>query len=229
MLQYTVLPQNDVEKSSDFKSDNNDPLVISENRCGTVLSYVVSSLAVLFSYCLVFFTLPISIWFCFKNLLQWERIVVYRLGKLQEVKGPGNIFIFPWLDDYTKLDLRTKVISFPPKLVRPDTRPAIFLSVFNFAYFVFLQFLTLDEATAKAGCNVFYRICDPVMYVSQVKDPELAGLKKLAAAICLKHMEQSNVTDLETKEKIPSVHGRIQKELNVITSVWGIEISSVEM
>jgi len=206
MLQYTVLPQNDVEKSSDFKSDNNDPLVISENRCGTVLSYVVSSLAVLFSYCLVFFTLPISIWFCFKNLLQWERIVVYRLGKLQEVKGPGNIFIFPWLDDYTKLDLRTKVISFPPKL-----------------------FLTLDEATAKAGCNVFYRICDPVMYVSQVKDPELAGLKKLAAAICLKHMEQSNVTDLETKEKIPSVHGRIQKELNVITSVWGIEISSVEM
>lgn len=78
---------------------------------------IVSNLALIFSYILVFFTLPISIWFCFKNLPQWERIVIYRMGKLQGVKGPGNIFLIPWLDSCSKLDLRTQLICHPLKQV----------------------------------------------------------------------------------------------------------------
>lgn len=78
---------------------------------------LISNLALIFSYILVFFTLPISIWFCFKNLSQWERIVIYRMGKLQGVKGPGNIFLIPWLDSCSKLDLRTQLICHPLKQV----------------------------------------------------------------------------------------------------------------
>lgn len=73
----------------------------------------IAKLALILSYLLVFFTLPISIWFCFKTLPQWERVVVYRLGKLKGVKGPGNIFLIPWLDSYSKLDLRTQLICHP--------------------------------------------------------------------------------------------------------------------
>jgi erythrocyte band 7 integral membrane protein len=78
---------------------------------------IISVLAMAFSYLFIFFTLPISVWFCFKNLSQWERIVIYRLGKLIGVKGPGNVFLIPWLDCFTKLDLRTQVICHPLKQV----------------------------------------------------------------------------------------------------------------
>ena len=78
----------------------------------------VAKIALIFSYVLVFFTLPISIWFCFKTLPQWERIVIYRLGKLKGVKGPGNIFLIPWLDSCSKLDLRTQLMCHPLKQVK---------------------------------------------------------------------------------------------------------------
>lgn len=78
---------------------------------------LITNMALVFSYLFVFFTLPISIWFCFKNLPQWERIVIYRMGKLQGVKGPGNIFLIPWLDSCSKLDLRTQLICHPLKQV----------------------------------------------------------------------------------------------------------------
>ena len=78
---------------------------------------IISVLALVCSYLVIFFTLPVTVWFCFKNLPQWERIVVYRLGKLRGVKGPGNVFVIPWLDCSTKLDLRTQVIVHPVKQV----------------------------------------------------------------------------------------------------------------
>jgi len=77
--------------------------------------------------------------------------------------------------------------------------------------------------------NIYYRIYDPVRYVNSIQDPELIGLKKLAAAVSLKHIESSDVADLETEEKSLPACQKIQQELSVITSTWGIEISSVEM
>jgi len=173
---------------------------------GPVFSYLISKSVLVLSYLMLFFTIPVSIWFCFKNLPQWERIVVYRLGKLQGVKGPGSILTIPWLDECTKLDLRTKLIGYPSK-----------------------QFLTRDQAIVEAGCNISYRICDPVMYVNNIQDPELVGLTNLAAAVSLKHIESSDLADLKTKENILCVGQRIQQELSVVTSAWGIEISSVEI
>lgn len=73
------------------------------------LSRAVTFMALLCSYILIFFTLPVSVWFCFKTLAQWERLVVYRLGKLEGIKGPGNVFLVPWLDKTLKLDLRTQL------------------------------------------------------------------------------------------------------------------------
>ena len=67
------------------------------------------------------------------------------------------------------------------------------------------------------------------MYVNNIQDPELVGLTNLAAAVSLKHIESSDLADLKTKENILCVGQRIQQELSVVTSAWGIEISSVEM
>lgn len=90
-------------------SDNISPEGLSGKLIGII--------ALVCSYIMIFFTLPVTVWFCFKSLPQWERVVVYRLGKLQGVKGPGNVFLIPWLDCFTKLDLRTQVICHPIKQV----------------------------------------------------------------------------------------------------------------
>lgn len=140
---YSSLPQHDVENvesgyrtafdyesifsySSAFakeKSTQGDHLSGENIKSPDVISAeglsgkLVGVLALILSYLMIFFTLPITVWFCFKNLPQWERIVVYRLGKLQGVKGPGNVFLIPWLDCSTKLDLRTQLICHPLKQV----------------------------------------------------------------------------------------------------------------
>ena len=54
-------------------------------------SKVIAQVAIVLSYLLVFFTLPISVWFCFKQLPMHERFVVYRLGKLKGVKVRANL------------------------------------------------------------------------------------------------------------------------------------------
>ncbi|KAK4008054.1 stomatin-like protein 1 [Daphnia magna] len=165
----------------------------------------IAALALAFSYLFIFFTLPITVWFCFKNLPQWERIVIYRLGKLIGVRGPGNVFLIPWLDCSTKLDLRTQVICHPLK-----------------------QFLTKDQAIVEAACSVFYRIGDPVRYISNVQDPELKGLKILANAIVMKRLEAADAREFQAARKAV-IEERILKELNSITTPWGIEISSAHI
>ena len=91
------------------------------------------------------------------------------------------------------------------------------------------QFLTKDHAILEAGCNIYYRICDPIKYTGSVCDPEFQGFKKISAAISLKHMESLDVRrEFQANERLPCEE-QIQKELNVITTPWGVEISSVEM
>lgn len=58
----------------------------SDHTAEAFTSKVIAQIAIIFSYLLVFFTLPISVWFCFKQLPMHERFVVYRLGKLKGVK-----------------------------------------------------------------------------------------------------------------------------------------------
>lgn len=193
---------------------------------------IIAILALAFSYLFIFFTLPVTVWFCFKNLPQWERIVIYRLGKLIGVKGPGNVFLIPWLDCSTKLDLRTQVICHPLKQVLLLNRFPEFLLVVDNSEFLSVhsckQFLTKDQAIVEAACSVFYRIDDPVRYISNVKDPELKGLKILANAIVMKRLEAADAREFQAARKA-IIEERILKELNSITTAWGIEISSAHM
>lgn len=105
------------KKTGKVKSQEWDTSSTEESPPNDKVDYVISNTILILSYIVVFFTLPISVWFCFKHLPQWERIVVYRIGKLHGVLGPGNIFVIPWLDTLTKLDLRTQLISHPPTQV----------------------------------------------------------------------------------------------------------------
>ena len=70
---------------------------------------------------LVIFTFPISFFVCFKVVQEYERVVVFRLGRLMSggAKGPGIFFILPCIDTFRKVDLRMTVFDIPPQEVAP--------------------------------------------------------------------------------------------------------------
>jgi hypothetical protein len=75
--------------------DNRD---INKNTA-TSRSMVITSLVITFlSYLFFLVTIPITYWFFVKKLGEFDRLVVFRLGKLVGVKGPGRVIIFPWMD-----------------------------------------------------------------------------------------------------------------------------------
>ena len=79
-------------------------------------SSCVGTFITIFSYLLVFLTLPLSIWGCIKVVQEYERAVIFRLGRLLPggAKGPGLFFVLPCIEDYTKVDLRTISFDIPP-------------------------------------------------------------------------------------------------------------------
>merc|ERR1712213_181922 len=76
----------------------------------------MASLLTFVSYLLVFITLPISIWGCVKVVQEYERAVIFRLGRLRSggAKGPGLFFVLPCIDTYRCVDLRTGAFDVPP-------------------------------------------------------------------------------------------------------------------
>merc|ERR1719278_271339 len=74
-----------------------------------------------FSWAIVIVTLPFSLCVCFKVVQEYERAVIFRLGRLLHggSKGPGIFFSLPCVDSYQKVDLRTITLGVPPQEVLP--------------------------------------------------------------------------------------------------------------
>lgn len=72
-----------------------------------------------FSVLIVLFTLPFSLFFCIKVVQEYERVVIFRLGRLIKggARGPGIFLIIPCIDTYCKVDLRTVSFDVPPQEV----------------------------------------------------------------------------------------------------------------
>ena len=67
------------------------------------------------SYLFMILTIPISYWWCVVTLHEYDRMVVFRLGKMQGVCGPGKVITFPWLDQCKRVDVRASAFSVPPQ------------------------------------------------------------------------------------------------------------------
>lgn len=67
------------------------------------------------SYVFFVLTLPVTYWFFVKKMGEFDRIVVFRLGKAIGVKGPGRFIVFPWIDRTQKIDIRATAFAVPPQ------------------------------------------------------------------------------------------------------------------
>ncbi|XP_045585155.1 stomatin-like protein 1 isoform X2 [Procambarus clarkii] len=163
----------------------------------------LATLVTWLSYFFIALTFPVTLWFCFKKLAQWERLIVFRLGRLRGALGPGLVFIIPWLDHHTRVDMRTKAFSVPPQ-----------------------QLITADNGIIEMGCEVKYRISDVQRLTISVTSPE-HGLRSFGKTVMLNVLTKNTVR--ETERDRPMIASQIQKELNLRVLEWGIEIGEVTL
>ncbi|XP_031817836.1 stomatin-like protein 3 [Sarcophilus harrisii] len=157
------------------------------------------------SFLLMIMTFPFSIWMCLKIVKEYERAVVFRLGRIQakKAKGPGLILVLPCVDVFVKVDLRTVTCNIPPQ-----------------------EILTRDSVTTQVDGVVYYRIHSAVSAVANVTDVHQATF--LLAQTTLR-----NVLGTQTLSQILAgrevIAHSIQTILDDATELWGIQVARVEI
>ncbi len=148
---------------------------------------------------IIFFILLSSI----RILNEYERGVVFRLGRVIGAKGPGLFLLIPIVDKMVKVSLRTVVMDVPPQDV-----------------------ITKDNVSVKVNAVVYFRVLDPVKSVIEVEN-YFAATSQLAQttlrAIC-GEVELDEL--LSQREKI---NEQLQSILDKHTDPWGIKVSTVEI
>ncbi|NXY17432.1 STML3 protein, partial [Atrichornis clamosus] len=157
------------------------------------------------SFFLVLITFPISVWACIKVVREYERAVVFRLGRIlsKKAKGPGMILLLPCTDTFVKVDLRTVTCQIPPQ-----------------------EILTKDAVTAQVDGVVHYRIHSAVSAVANITDVHSATL--LLAQTTLRNVlgTESLAQLLAGREEI--AHS-VQAILDSATEQWGVKVSRVDI
>ncbi|XP_033212766.1 band 7 protein AGAP004871-like isoform X2 [Belonocnema kinseyi] len=164
----------------------------------------IELLAILGSFLLVLITLPFSLCFTFKVVQEYERAVVFRMGRLKDgARGPGSFFLLPCVDNCIIVDLRTVSFDVPPQEV-----------------------LTKDSVTVSVDAVVYYRIKEPLNAV--VKIANYSHSTRLLAASTLRTVlgMRSLAEILAERETISHT---MQTSLDEATDPWGVKVERVEI
>ncbi|CAH2014890.1 unnamed protein product [Acanthoscelides obtectus] len=157
------------------------------------------------SVLLLLVTLPFSLFWCFKVVQEYERAVIFRLGRLRKggARGPGIFFVLPCLDSYCKVDLRTVSFDVPPQ-----------------------EALTKDSVTVTVDAVVYYRIQDPLNAV--VKVTNYSNSTRLLAMTTLRNiLGTRNLAEILSDRE--AISHAMQTSLDVATDPWGVKVERVEM
>lgn len=136
-----------------------------------------------------------------KIVREYERGILFRLGRLVGAKGPGLFFIIPGFDRIRVIDLRT--VTYDARLIKVITKDNIRCDVDSFVY---------------------YRVVDPVKAVMEVED-YVRATQNLSKTVLRDILGHAELDDLLTKT--PELTKQIQQELDEITDPWGIKVGSV--
>ncbi|MEI6079729.1 MAG: slipin family protein [bacterium] len=138
-----------------------------------------------------------------KILNEYERGVIFRLGRSIGYKGPGIIYVIPFVDKMVRVSLRTVVLDVPPQDV-----------------------ITKDNISIKVNAVVYFRVMDPQRAIIEVED-FLYATSQLAQTTLRSVLGQSELDELlSLREKI---NNHLQSILDKHTDPWGIKISNVEV
>lgn len=136
-------------------------------------------------------------------LREYERGVIFRLGRLIAVKGPGIIFLIPIVDKLVKMSLRTVVMDVPPQDV-----------------------ITKDNVSVKVNAVVYFRVVQPDKAVVEVEN-FLFATSQLSQTTLRSVLGQSALDELLAERD--KVNASLQQIIDTHTEPWGIKISNVEV
>ncbi len=138
-----------------------------------------------------------------KVLNEYERAVIFRLGRLITSKGPGIIFIIPFVDKVVRISLRLETLDVPPQDV-----------------------ITRDNVSIKVNAVVYYRVMDPNKSVVEVANYAYAT-SQLAQTTLRSVCGQAELDELLAEREKISIH--LQEILDKDTDPWGIKVAKVEV
>ena len=136
-------------------------------------------------------------------LREYERGVIFRLGRLIAVKGPGIIFLIPIVDSIVKISLRTVVMDVPPQ-----------------------DIITRDNVSIKVNAVVYFRVVLPDKAVVEVEN-FLFATSQLSQTTLRSILGQSSLDELLSERD--KINSELQKIIDTHTEPWGIKISNVEV
>ena len=135
---------------------------------------------------------------------EYERGVVFRLGRLIQLKGPGLFFIFPFgIDRLIKVDLRVITLEVPPQEV-----------------------ITLDNVTVKVNAVIFFQVLDPRAAITRVANYQ-NSTSQIAQTTLRSILGQSSLDELLAQRE--KINQELQKIIDQQTEPWGIKVSTVEI
>jgi regulator of protease activity HflC (stomatin/prohibitin superfamily) len=138
-----------------------------------------------------------------KVVQEYERGVIFRLGRLIGAKGPGLFFIIPIVDRMVKVDLRVVTLDVPSQ-----------------------EAITRDNVTVKVNAVVFFRVIDPSAAVVQVEDFKRATWN-IAQTTLRNVLGQSELDELLSNRE--EINKKLQHIIDDSTEPWGVKVSIVEV
>jgi regulator of protease activity HflC (stomatin/prohibitin superfamily) len=138
-----------------------------------------------------------------KILKEYERAVVFRLGRMVGARGPGLVYIIPGIEKMVKMDLRTVTMDIPPQDV-----------------------ITRDNVSVKVNAVLYFRVLEPNKAVREVEN-YLFATSQLAQVTLRSVCGQAELDELLAERE--RINSRIQEILDAQTDPWGIKVVLVEL
>jgi regulator of protease activity HflC (stomatin/prohibitin superfamily) len=136
-----------------------------------------------------------------KMVNEYERVVIFRLGRLSGVKGPGIFLIIPFVDKAMKIDLRVVAIDVPKQAI-----------------------ITKDNVTVEVDAVVYYKVVEPGAAITQVENYMFAT-STLSQTTLRDVLGQMELDELLSERE--NINKQIQELLDAYTDPWGIKVTGV--
>ncbi|MBI2026218.1 MAG: slipin family protein [Deltaproteobacteria bacterium] len=138
-----------------------------------------------------------------KMLMEYDRGVIFRLGRMVGVKGPGLVYIVPFIDKMMKVDLRTITMDVPPQDV-----------------------ISKDNVTIKVNAVVYLRVMNPDKAIVNVEN-YIYATSQLAQTTLRSVLGEVELDELLSQREV--INAKLQAHLDRDTDPWGVKVSKVEV
>ncbi|MBY0357603.1 MAG: hypothetical protein K2W82_06340 [Candidatus Obscuribacterales bacterium] len=138
-----------------------------------------------------------------KFVTEYDRLVVFRFGRVTGVRGPGPVLILPLIEKFKKIDTRMVTMAIPMQ-----------------------EIITKDNVSAKTAAVCFFQVVDPYKVVTKIEDPYTAT-NQIAQTTLRSILGQHELDDLLAERD--KINAQLQAVIDRQTEGWGIKVNSIEV